>query len=214
MFGPPRRIPWRKSTQEGTTPRAAVLILSVLFGTDPPLRAAEDEDVFNSKVRPILAGHCFKCHDPDDKARKAKLRLDRREDALRGGKSRRGAIVPGQPEQSELIERIFAEDEGVVMPPPHTKNPLTQEEKQTLKSWIVDGAAYRPHWAFVPPFFSSWHGSKRRACHLHPKPIAMRWCGACISMGAYGQLQWKVSDGPDRSRRELYTFSKRTAPFA
>jgi hypothetical protein len=131
--------------------RAAVLVLSVLFWTAPPLRAAEEEDVFNGKVRPILAGHCFKCHGPDDKARKAKLRLDRREDALRGGKSRRPAVVPGHPEQSELIERIFAEDEEVVMPPPHTKNPLSQEEKQVLKRWITGGAVYRPHWAFVPP---------------------------------------------------------------
>ena len=58
------------------------------------------EDAFNNEVRPILAKHCFKCHGPDDKARKAKLRLDQREPALHGGKSKRPAIVPGHPERS------------------------------------------------------------------------------------------------------------------
>jgi Protein of unknown function (DUF1549)/Protein of unknown function (DUF1553)/Planctomycete cytochrome C len=106
---------------------------------------------FNRQVRPLLAKHCFKCHGPDDKARRAKLRLDGREDALRGGKSGRRGIVPGHPEQSELIERVFAEDEEKVMPPPHTKNPLAKEDKQILKRWIRDGAEYRLHWAFVPP---------------------------------------------------------------
>jgi hypothetical protein len=131
--------------------RAVVFVFSLLFATASPLLAAGAEDVFNSEVRPILAKHCFKCHGPDDKARKAKLRLDQREAVLRGGKSRKPAIVPGHPKQSELIQRIFAEDEVEIMPPPHAKNPLTDEDKQILKRWIAGGAEYRLHWAFVPP---------------------------------------------------------------
>ncbi|HEY7314677.1 MAG TPA: PSD1 and planctomycete cytochrome C domain-containing protein [Gemmataceae bacterium] len=131
--------------------RAAIFALSVVFGMASPLSAAGDADVFNSKVRPILAKHCFKCHGPDDKARKSKLRLDRRDAALRGGRSGQKAIVPGRPEQSEMIERIFAEDETGIMPPPSTKNPLTEEDRQILKRWIADGAAYQAHWSFVPP---------------------------------------------------------------
>jgi hypothetical protein len=124
---------------------------SLLLATAAPVLAAGGEDLFNSKVRPILARHCFKCHGPDEKARKAKLRLDQRDAALRGGRSKQPAIVPGHPERSELIRRIFAEDEDEIMPPPHTKNPLTAEDRQILKRWIAEGAGYRLHWAFVPP---------------------------------------------------------------
>jgi hypothetical protein len=131
--------------------RAAMFSLAFLLGMASRLFAADGEDTFNNKVRPILSRHCFKCHGPDDKARKAKLRLDQRDAALRGGRSKQPAIVPGHPEQSELIRRIFADEEGEIMPPPHTKNPLTAEDKQILKRWIAEGAEYRLHWAFVPP---------------------------------------------------------------
>jgi hypothetical protein len=131
--------------------RAAAFFISLWIGMASPLFAAGGEDVYNSQVRPILAKHCFKCHGPDDKGRKARLRLDQREAALRGGRSKQPAIVPRHPEQSELIQRIFAEDENEVMPPPHAKNPLRTEEKQLLKRWIAGGADYSPHWAFVPP---------------------------------------------------------------
>src|SRR5205823_1034404 len=109
----------------------------------PLLRAADGPD-FNREVRPILAAHCFKCHGPDDKARKAKLRLDHRDGALK-------VLVPGKPDESELVRRIFAADESEVMPPPHVKRPLTAAQKETLKRWVAAGAAYAPHWAFVPP---------------------------------------------------------------
>ncbi len=140
-----------ETIQEKQSMSAAILAFSLLLGTAPSLLAADGEDTFNSKVRPILARHCFKCHGPDERARKSKLRLDQRDDALRGGRSKQPALVPGHPEKSELIRRIFAEDEGEIMPPPHTKNPLSMEDKQILKRWIAEGAEYRLHWAFVPP---------------------------------------------------------------
>ena len=110
-----------------------------------------EPDLFNTKVRPILAQHCFKCHGPDDKARKAKLRLDVREDALRPARSGLRAIVPGKPDESELIARIFNEQESSRMPPAHVKKPLTDEQKEVLKRWIAAGAEYRTHWSFLPP---------------------------------------------------------------
>ena len=70
-----------------------------------------DPDLFNSKVRPILAGHCFKCHGPDDGARKAKFRLDVRDAALQPARSGQRPIVPGKPDESELIRRIFSDDD-------------------------------------------------------------------------------------------------------
>ncbi len=130
--------------------RPTAVVFSLLIGIASPLGAVGAEDTFNTKVRPILAKHCFKCHGPDEKARKSRLRLDQSKAARRGGKSGQPAIVPGHPEQSELIRRIFA-DEDEVMPPPNTKNPLGEEDKQILKRWIADGADYGQHWAFVPP---------------------------------------------------------------
>jgi hypothetical protein len=132
--------------------RLLVPIIVLFAVTVPPARAAElGEDVFTAKVRPILAKHCFKCHGPDDHSRKAKLRLDIAEEAMKPARSRKRAIVPGKPEQSELVARIFAEDESERMPPAHAKLALTDEQKQLLKRWIADGAKYTRHWAFVAP---------------------------------------------------------------
>jgi hypothetical protein len=104
-------------------------------------RAAEAPD-FNRDVRPILAARCFKCHGPDDGARKAKLRLDTRDGA---------AHVLGEPNGSELLRRVTSTDETEVMPPPSTKVKLTAREKETLRAWVAAGAKYDQHWAFVKP---------------------------------------------------------------
>src|SRR5713226_3753267 len=106
---------------------------------------------FSREVRPIFSRHCFKCHGPDEKARKGKLRLDLPETALRGGKSGQPAIVPAKPQESEVIRRIFADDDSEVMPPPATRNPLANAQKQILKKWIAQGAEYKQHWAFIQP---------------------------------------------------------------
>src|ERR1043166_6184463 len=94
--------------------------------------ATPQQDLFTTQVRPILAAHCFKCHGPDEKARKAKLRLDDRDVALR-------VLAPGKPGESELVRRISSRDESVMMSPPHAKLPLTDAEKQTLTKWIEPG---------------------------------------------------------------------------
>lgn len=128
-----------------------ILSVTVVF----PVRAAEtertDQDLFTSQVRPILARHCFKCHGPDDKARKAKLRLDLRTESVKPAESGAIPIVPGKPEESECVSRIFADDASERMPPAATKNPLSESDKQVLKRWIADGAEYKTHWAFLPP---------------------------------------------------------------
>src|SRR5262245_8201777 len=103
-----------------------VLSCCVLLLVAAPATA---DDLFTSRVRPILAQHCFKCHGPDDKARKAKLRLDLRDEALKPARSRQRAIVPGKPDHSEMIARIFSEDESELMPPPSAKMPLSDEQK-------------------------------------------------------------------------------------
>ncbi len=101
---------------------------------------------FNRDIRPILSENCFQCHGPDANRREAELRLDLRDaavDAL--------ALVPGQPDASEAIRRIFAADPDDRMPPAEAHRTLTETQKQTLKRWVAEGAAYEPHWAYVVP---------------------------------------------------------------
>jgi hypothetical protein len=111
-----------------------------------PGRAAEKKLQYNRDVRPILAENCFACHGADSAARKADLRLDRREDAIKSE-----AIVPGDVDKSALIERVLSESKSQLMPPPKTKKKLTGAQKETLKRWIAEGAEYESHWSFIPP---------------------------------------------------------------
>ena len=109
-----------------------------------------DKILFNRDIRPILSDHCFSCHGPDKRARKADLRLDTYEGAIRdlGGYS---AIVPGDPEKSELLLRTIHSDPEELMPPPKSKIPKLDSEKiRLLTQWIKEGAKYQRHWAFTP----------------------------------------------------------------
>src|SRR5689334_12919255 len=115
-----------------------LLVTLVLLGGAAPR--------YDRDVRPILADRCFTCHGPDAKKRQADLRLDQRESALAL------AIVPGEPDESELVRRITHHDAGERMPPASSgKRPLSDAEKELLRQWIADGAVYEPHWSFVPP---------------------------------------------------------------
>ena len=105
---------------------------------------------FNRDIRPILSENCFSCHGTDSATRKAGLRLDQPQSATNKLENGSVAIVPGQPGQSELIRRIFLEDDDQ-MPPAKVNKVLTPMQKERLKKWIATGAQYEPHWAFVPP---------------------------------------------------------------
>ncbi len=112
----------------------------------PALRAGEaPAPTYNRDIRPILAENCFACHGPDAGARKAGLRLDRRDAAVK-----KGALVPGDTDKSELIHRIFWDEPSKVMPPPRTKKTLTDRQKDLLKRWVAAGAEYQTHWAYLP----------------------------------------------------------------
>lgn len=100
---------------------------------------------FNRDIRPILNEHCFACHGPDRGKRMADLRFDARESALA-----HHAIVPGKPEKSLLVERIYARHNSSQMPPAAFHRPLNSSEKRMLARWISEGAVYEKHWAFVP----------------------------------------------------------------
>src|SRR3954463_4243568 len=106
---------------------------------------------FQREVHPILSQNCFLCHGPDEKDRKSGLRLDLREEALKPAKSGAKAIVPGEPEKSELIARITHSDPDEKMPPPKSGKKLSAREIEVLRRWIADGAPYATHWAYVKP---------------------------------------------------------------
>lgn len=105
---------------------------------------------YNRDIRPILSEHCFACHGPDSASRKAKLRLDRFEDATAATQEGGPAIIPGQPEKSEFIRRIF-DDADDIMPPADSHKVLTEAQKQMLKRWVADGAVYQPQWSLITP---------------------------------------------------------------
>jgi hypothetical protein len=112
---------------------------------------AETPISFERDIQPILSENCYHCHGPDGEARKAKLRLDRRDSALAPAKSGATAVVPGKPDESELVGRIFSADPEEVMPSPKSNRTLTLVQKNLLKRWITEGAAWNEHWAFVQP---------------------------------------------------------------
>ncbi len=105
---------------------------------------------YNRDVRPILSENCFRCHGPDQAARKGKLRLDVREDAIAARKDG-AALVPGKPNESGVIKRLKATDPDDVMPPPDTHKELSSSQRETIRRWIAEGANYQPHWAYITP---------------------------------------------------------------
>src|SRR5580658_11342180 len=115
-------------------------------------RGAQRVD-FNQDVQPILASNCFSCHGPDPEMRKAGLRLDLEESAFRKRPGHPDAIVPGHPEQSELIKRIESKDPHHLMPQnaQGEAKPMKPVDIAVLREWIKEGAVYRPHWAFERP---------------------------------------------------------------
>ena len=112
--------------------------------------SAAAEVSFNRQVRPILSNNCYFCHGTDANHRKGDRRLDTSEGAMAEILGVR-AIVPFQPDDSELIARILSEDPTEVMPPPKSNKSITVAEKEILREWISEGAKYEPHWAFLPP---------------------------------------------------------------
>ncbi len=112
---------------------------------------AADRISFNRDIRPILSDACFQCHGPDDKQRKAGLRLDVKESALKAAESGATAIVPAKVEDSELIKRLITTDENLRMPPKGSGKTISPQQIELLKRWIAEGAEYQGHWAFIAP---------------------------------------------------------------
>ena len=113
--------------------------------------AAGGKIEFNRDVRPIFSDKCYTCHGPDAAAKHVPFRLDSESAAkadLAGGKH---AIVNGDPESSEIIQRITAAKPALRMPPVTSGLKLSDTEIDTLRQWIAQGAEWQKHWSFIPP---------------------------------------------------------------
>ncbi len=123
-----------------------LLVCFLLSGT---LLSGSEID-FNRDIRSILSNHCLTCHGPDPAERKADLRLDTQAGS-RADLGGYAAILPGDPDASELLKRVVTSDEDDRMPPPEIGPPLSEDQIASLRQWIAGGADYAVHWAYVPP---------------------------------------------------------------
>jgi hypothetical protein len=126
-------------------PRRALLLVALAVLPRSGAQAAPVD--FGRDILPILSDNCFSCHGPDAKARKAGLRIDTREGALRKADP---VIVRGNSAASELVRRVASTDASEVMPPPKSGRKLTATQVATLRRWIDEGARWGVHWSFAP----------------------------------------------------------------
>jgi hypothetical protein len=149
---------------------------------------ASDKLEYNRDIRPILADNCFACHGPDSASRKADLRLDQREQAVKSG-----ALTPNDAEGSELIRRILSTDREEQMPPPATKKSLTKGQIELLRKWVNEGAEYQAHWSLIAP--------------TRPTPPAVKnttWVRNPIDRFILAPLEARgLSPAPEADRRTL-----------
>jgi len=118
---------------------AFVVTALACVGEGAAVSAATPSGVdFQRDVRPILEKRCFECHGPD--TQESGLRLDERAALLKGGKSGRPAVLPGQSGKSRLIEVVSGQDKKVSMPPDGAR--LSAAEIDTLRTWIDRGAEW------------------------------------------------------------------------
>ncbi len=146
---------------------------------------------YSRDIRPILAQSCFTCHGADSGQRKADLRLDVREIAVKD------AIVPGKAAESPLLERITSSDPNELMPPPASKRArLSPAQVANIRRWIDEGAKYEAHWAYVPP--------RRPPVPKIPEDSAANWARNPIdNFIAAGYAQQNLQPSPDADPNTL-----------
>ncbi len=162
------------------------LLCALLCATalpDPVI--AEDPIDFQRQILPLLSDRCFTCHGPHEDSRQAGLRLDQRDALL-------DQVTPGEPDASELWLRVSSDDENEQMPPPDSKLSLSNDERELIRKWIGQGAAWNRHWSLEPlPRLipvpdcgdSQWPAgdldrfvlARIEAVGKHPAPAAERW---------------------------------------
>jgi hypothetical protein len=134
-----------------------LVVAGLLYGVIDLANAKKQKEnliSYNRDIRPVLSDKCFSCHGPDVSKVKAGLRLDLPASAFAELEKNKGhfAIVPGNPEKSELIRRVSSNDPAIMMPVPESHLArLSTDEIKLFSKWIEQGAKYEKHWAFVAP---------------------------------------------------------------
>jgi hypothetical protein len=101
---------------------------------------------FNTDVKPIINRHCISCHG--GVRAKGGFSLLFQDEALAKTESGKPAIIPGDPDHSEMIRRLTSKDPEERMPYKH--EPLTSDEIDILRRWVREGAPWGQHWAYAP----------------------------------------------------------------
>ncbi|MCE9631235.1 MAG: PSD1 and planctomycete cytochrome C domain-containing protein [Planctomycetia bacterium] len=159
MIGYHGRSSWQARRRLGQMSRFTIrfVIVAAMSGSLWAVAEAGAGDLapsFTRDIKGVLSNRCIRCHGPDPEGRAGGGDEGLRLDTFAGATADLGghaAIVPGKPDESELIARITSTDPDVVMPPPDAGDPLSPRQVDLLKRWIASGAVYEPHWAYVPP---------------------------------------------------------------
>ena len=168
-----------------------VSLLGILFATHVTWA-----DELAQEVRSILSNRCFACHGPDEEERQGGFRLDLRESYLAEADSGEPPVVPGMPDQSELLRRMKSHDESEQMPPPDFAGRLEDSEIAKVRRWILNGAELPEHWSFVAPTMPALPNLKtdqHLAWQHHPVDQFVRW----------QQMQRNFAPSPQAKRSEL-----------
>ena len=141
---------WSPSTRVGVAALALTILGCARVAATEPMSID-----FSRDVLPILSRNCFTCHGPDEASREAGLRLDRADVVFAAADSGTIAVVPGDPQASELFLRVTSDDASLVMPPADSGHRLTDSQIETLRAWIGQGGKFDAHWSLRPITTSS-----------------------------------------------------------
>lgn len=140
------------------------VVVAVVFSVVLNVSQSKAEEVsFSRDILPVLSDRCFHCHGPDESHREADLRLDLEESAKEdwGGYA---PVTPNRLDESEVWQRITSDDPDTMMPPPDShRKPLSESEREAIRTWILTGAKWGKHWSFEKPVRPSLANE-----HQHP----------------------------------------------
>ena len=129
---------------------AIFFTLAISAVCQPRVGLAETAIDFDRDIKPILSDNCYHCHGPDGESREADLRMDQKESVFEE-RDDYWIVLPGEPDESELVARLITSDEDEMMPPAESGKELTAEQIELLQRWVAEGAPWKEHWSFVPP---------------------------------------------------------------